>query len=58
MFGLQDNDPARFPVAVREVVDFLGETDVLVVESRAAITLERTGGEQLRLTRDIKGDAS
>ena len=58
MFGLQDNDPARFPVAVREVVDFLGETDVLVVESRAAITLERTGGEQLRLTRDIKGDAA
>ena len=56
MFGLQDNDPARFPVAVREVIEFPGETDVPVMESRAAITLERTGGEQLRLTRDIKGN--
>ena len=56
MFGLQDNDPARFPVAVREVIEFPGETDVRVMESRAAITLERTSGEQLRLTRDIKGN--
>ena len=55
MFGLQDNDPARFPVAVRDVIEFPGETDVPVLESRAAITLERTGGERLRLTRDIKG---
>jgi hypothetical protein len=56
MFGLQDNDPARFPVAVRDVIEFPGETDVPVLESRVAITLERTGGERLRLTRDIKGN--
>ncbi len=56
MFGLQDNDPARFPVAVREVIEFPRETDVPVLESRVALTLERTGGERLRLTRDIKGN--
>jgi hypothetical protein len=56
MFGLQDNDPSRFPVAVRDVIELDGQIDVPVLSAKSVMTIERTGGERLRLTRDIKGD--
>jgi hypothetical protein len=55
MFGLQDNDPSRFPVAVRDVIALAGQTDVPVRSSSASLTIERTDGARLRLTRAIKG---
>jgi hypothetical protein len=56
MFGLQDNDASRFPMAVREVIDLDGKVNVLVRSSRSILTLRRTDGAGLRLTRDILGD--
>jgi hypothetical protein len=56
MFGLQDNDPSRFPVAVREVIELNGKVNVPVLSSRSIMTIERTGGDRLRLTREIMGD--
>ena len=56
MFGLQDNDPSRFPVAVRDAIELNGKVSVPVLSSRSILTVERTGGERLRLTREIKGD--
>ena len=58
MFGLQDNDPARFSVAVREVIELDGQTNVTVRSSEASLTLERNDGARVRLTRAIKGDPS
>jgi hypothetical protein len=58
MFGLQDNDASRFPVAVRDVIALAGQTDVPVRSSEASLVIERSDGERLRLTRPIKGDAS
>lgn len=58
MFGLQDNDSSRFPVAVRDVIELGGQIDVPVVSSEAEILLQRSDGARLRLTRAIKGDAS
>ncbi len=55
MFGLQDNDISRFPMAVREVIDFDGRAHIPVRSSRAIITLRRNDGEGLRLTREILG---
>ncbi len=56
MFGLQNNDPSCFPVAVRDVVD-LGDGDQILVRSSAAIlTVARSDGKRLRLWRAIKGD--
>lgn len=56
MFGLQDNDPSRFPVAVRDVIELNGKVSVPVLSSRSILTVERASGERLRLTREIKGD--
>lgn len=55
IFGLQDNDTSRFPMAVREVIDFNGKSNVPVRSSRSILTLRRTDGVGLRLTRDILG---
>jgi hypothetical protein len=55
MFGLQDNDASRFPLAVREVIDLDGEVNVPVHSSRSILTLRRTDGAGLRLTREILG---
>jgi hypothetical protein len=41
MFGLQDNDPSRFPVAVREVIDLDGRVNVTVHSSRSILTLSQ-----------------
>jgi hypothetical protein len=56
MFGLQDNDASRFPMAVREVIDLDGKVNVPVRSSRSILTLRRTDGAGLRLTREILGD--
>jgi hypothetical protein len=56
MFGLQDNDASRFPLAVREVIDLDGEVNLPVHSSRSILTLRRTDGAGLRLTREILGD--
>ncbi len=56
LFGLQDNDPSRFPVAVREVIDLDGDVNIPVSSSRCILTLRRADGIGLRLTREILGD--
>ena len=56
MFGLQDNDPSRFPMAVREVIDLGGRVNIPVRASWSALTLRRSDGLGLRLTREIIGD--
>ena len=58
MFGLQDNDASRFPVAVREIIDLDGKLDVPVRSSRSILTLRRADGLGLRITRDILGDSA
>src|SRR5581483_3738152 len=58
MFGLKDNDPSLFPIAVRDVIDLNGILDVPVQSSEAALTLSRESNVQIRLTRAIKGDPS
>ena len=57
MFGLQDNDAPRFPLAVREVIDLDGKVNVPVHSSRSILTLRRTDGAGLRHhAREILGD--
>jgi hypothetical protein len=56
MFGLQNNDPSCFPVAVRDVLDLDGARDVRVKSSQATLTLAREDGARIRLSREIKGD--
>jgi len=56
MFGLQDNDPSRFPMAVREVIDLNSKVNAPVSSSRAILTLKRADGAGLRLTREILGN--
>lgn len=58
MFGLQDNDTSRFPVAVREVIDIAGRVNIPVRSSRSILTLKRADGASLRLTREILGTPS
>ena len=56
MFGLQDNDASRFPMAVREVIDLNGRVNVPVRSSRSILTLRRADGAGLRITREILGN--
>jgi len=56
IFGLQDNDASRFPIAVREVIDLAGRVDVPVHSSRSILTLRRADGVRIRLTREILGN--
>src|SRR3954468_11510123 len=56
MFGLQDNDQSRFPMAVREVIDLDDKVNVPVRSSRSILTLRRADGLGLRLTREILGN--
>lgn len=57
IFGLRDDDPACFPLAARDVIDFEDARKVKVIASYAAVTFAR-GGDRLRLQRDIVGDPS
>lgn len=55
IFGLQNNDPARFPAAVRDVID-LGAQDAVAVETASArLTIQRDDGATLTLERAITG---
>lgn len=56
IFGLQDNDTSRFPMAVREVIDLNGNVNVPVRSSRSILILRRTDGARLRITREILGN--
>jgi len=56
MFGLQDNDPSRFPLAVRESADLGGKSEVPVRSSLAILTLRRSDGIGVRLSREILGN--
>jgi len=56
MFGLQDNDASRFPMAVREVIDLDGNVNVPVRTSCSVLTLRRADDAGLRLTREILGN--
>lgn len=56
IFGLQDNDTSRFPMAVREVIDLDGKFNIPVHSSRAKLRLSRNDRMGLRLSRDIRGN--
>jgi len=58
MFGLQDNDASRFPVAVREVIDLDGKVNIPVRSSRSILTMRRADRVGLRITREILGDSA
>ena len=58
IFGLRDDDPSRFPMAVREVIDLAGRINVPVRSSRSIVTLRRADNVRVRLTREILGDPS
>lgn len=58
VFGLPDNDPACFPLAVRDEIDLGDKPSVPVIGSTCSITLKHSDGRRLRLTRAIKGDCT
>lgn len=55
MFGLQDNDPSRFPTAVRDVLDLGNARNVDVASSVARLAFRRDDGATLTISRPIKG---
>lgn len=55
IFGVLDNDPSRFPGAVRDTIDIGGERDVPVLSSEAFLSLQRADGAELELRRPIVG---
>ncbi|MDX2089780.1 MAG: AAA family ATPase [Kofleriaceae bacterium] len=55
MFGLQNNDPARFPGAVRDAITLDGVENIPVLASEACISIERHDGACLALRRAIHG---
>lgn len=58
VFGLPDNDPSCFPLAVREEIELNGNPPSGVISSSCSVTLLHTDGRRLRLTRAIKGDCT
>ncbi len=56
MFGVRDDEPVRFPLAVRETVDLDGARSCRGMSSYASITMVRGDGARLKLTRDIVGN--
>ena len=58
IFGNKDNDPSRFPEAVRDELELPGSPPARVLSSECSITLEHEDGRRLQLTRAIKGDSS
>ena len=58
VFGLPDNDPACFPLAVRDEIAFGDQPATYVLSSTCSITLRHSDGRRIRLTRAIKGDCT
>ena len=58
IFGIRNNDSTCFPPATREEVDLPNHPKTRVLSSQCSITLRREDGDELRLTRAIKGDSS
>ncbi|HXK18597.1 MAG TPA: ATP-binding protein, partial [Polyangiaceae bacterium] len=54
MFGLSNNDPSRFPAAVRDVFEVAQGDEAHVVSSEARLTLQRDDGATVTLVRSIK----
>jgi hypothetical protein len=54
IFGAQDDDPSRFPIAVREELELDGVT-AYVQSSSAQLGIEHLDGRKLQLTRTIRG---
>lgn len=55
MFGLQNNDSARFPGAVRDVITLGNVENVPVLASEACVSIERDDGARIALRRAILG---
>jgi len=58
VFGLPDNDPSCFPLAVRDEIDLDGKSPSSVESSSCSMTLLHKDERRLRLTRAIKGDCT
>ncbi|HEX3071933.1 MAG TPA: hypothetical protein VHX14_25440 [Thermoanaerobaculia bacterium] len=58
IFGVVDNDPSFFPIAVREEIELEGQPKARVTASRCITTLLHSDGRALRLARDIRGNPS
>ncbi len=58
MFGLQNNDPSRFPLAVRDAIKLQGAGEQEVQSSSARVTFKRDDGARLILERAIKGSST
>ena len=54
IFGAQDDDPSRFPIAIREELELDG-ISAHVQTSSASLGIENLDGRKLRLTRAIRG---
>ena len=55
MFGLQNNDAARFPEAVRDIIELEGLPDLPVLNSSCSVRLLREDQMSLRISRSIHG---
>ena len=55
IFGLQNNDAARFPEAVRDIIELEGLPDLPVLDSSCSIRLLRDDGMSIRISRSIHG---
>jgi hypothetical protein len=58
VFGLPDNDPSCFPLAVRDEIELDNKPPSSVTSSSCSVTLLHKDGKRLRLTRAIKGDCA
>ena len=58
VFGLPDNDPSCFPLAVRDEINLEELLSSPVLSSQCTILLVKDSHERLMLTRAIKGDCS
>jgi AAA domain-containing protein len=56
IFGRKDSDPTFFPEAVLEELNLPDEKNVPVLSSEAQLTIRRTDGEEIELTRAITHD--
>ncbi len=58
VFGLPDNDPSCFPLAVRDEIELDEKRSSDVVSSSCSVVFLHKDGRRLRLTRAIKGDCA
>jgi len=56
IFGIRNNEPTCFPGAVTDELALPNNPAAHIVSSECSITLRRENGDEVRLTRAIKGD--